>query len=414
MIGFLHLKINIIFDCRLKMELLKVAFDNFDEKGPLPNLNDSIAFNTFYKNNKFSERTIGRCAIPHIIMKLWQQNQIEFVNAKEVTKEQKAIYPIHFDGTHPVEHLEYLVFICKYCRKGFKNFTIYNETFIKNIKYILICIDTEPVSEIHILQIEKLFANIPKEKLIFVVNNKLIFKKDFTLQIGVNNELDIIRMTKNYNTRQLVPKEKKFCVLNNSLNSNYDFRQATIRYLKKKNLLDYADYTNKNYKDINYITDRVPTIFKYILNDSSIKVKEVDLLEESIENNSYFSLVLEAYYYTYIVGKLYITEKSLRPMMWKKPFILVGQTYTLKGLQNIGYKTFHPFINEEYDHEEDNEKRFAKAMIELEKLCSKSLDELKEFNNEIDDILEHNFNHIVNRVENMENYLLGLGNEHNF
>ena len=53
-------------------------------------------------------------------------------------------------------------------------------------------------------------------------------------------------------------------------------------------------------------------------------------------------------------------------------------------------------------------------MIELEKLCSKSLDELKEFNNEIDDILEHNFNHIVNRVENMENYLLELGNEHNF
>ena len=72
MIGFLHLKINIIFDCILKMELLKVAFDNFDEKGPLPNLNDSIAFNTFYKNNKFSERTIGSCTIPHIIMKLWK------------------------------------------------------------------------------------------------------------------------------------------------------------------------------------------------------------------------------------------------------------------------------------------------------------------------------------------------------
>ena len=31
--------------------------------------------------------------------------------------------------------------------------------------------------------------------------------------------------------------------------------------------------------------------------------------------------------------------------------------------------------------------------------------------NKIDDILEHNSKHIINRVKNMENYLLGLANE---
>ena len=49
---------------------------------------------------------------------------------------------------------------------------------------------------------------------------------------------------------------------------------------------------------------------------------------EHIENNSYFSLVLEAYYNAAFAGRLYITEKSLRPMMWRKPFILIGTSAT--------------------------------------------------------------------------------------
>jgi hypothetical protein len=384
------------------LKKLKVAFDRFDEKGPLPNLNDSIVFDNFYKDKIFSKRTEGGCTIPYIIMRLWQQNKLEFINTKEVTKEQKAIYPIQFYCGQSIEQLDYL------STKGFKNFTIYDENFIENIKYILIGIDMEPVNEGHFSQIKSLFYHIPKEKIIFIVNNKLKFEESFNLQVGVNHELDIIRprIKKRY-----AAKEKKFCVLNNSENSNYDFRQATLKGLKKKNLLDYADYTHKTCEDINYITDNMPNIFKHILSDTSIKIKEVDKLAEHIENNSYFSLVLEAYYNAAFAGRILVTEKSLRPMMWRKPFILIGQPHTLKALQDIGYETFHPFIDESYDDETDNQKRFIMAMIELEKLCNKSLDELKEFNSRIDHILEYNYNHIDNRIENMENYLLGLTNE---
>ncbi len=385
------------------LKKLKVAFDRFDEKGPLPNLNDSIVFDNFYKDKIFSKRTEGGCTIPYIIMRLWQQNKLEFINTKEVTKEQKAIYPIQFYCGQSIEQLDYL------STKGFKNFTIYDENFIENIKYILIGIDMEPVNEGHFSQIKSLFYHIPKEKIIFIVNNKLKFEESFNLQVGINHELDIIR--RQANTKQETTKEKKFCVLNNSQNSNYDFRQATLKYLKKKNLLDYADYTNKTCENIRYITDNIPTIFNHILDDTSIKIKEVELLEEKIENNSYFSLVLEAYYNARFASRIWVTEKSLRPMRWKKPFILVGQPHTLKSLQDIGYKTFHPFINEKYDNEIDNQKRFIKAMIELEKLCNKSLDELKEFNNEIYNILEHNYNHINDRIKNMENYMLGLIHE---
>jgi len=385
------------------LKKLNLAFDTFDDKGPLPNLNDSIVFDKLYRKKPFKERAEGSCTIPHIIMRLWELNQVDFVKTKEVTKEQKAIYPIQFFCSSSIEHLEYLL---KSSRV--EKHTIYDENFIENIAYILICIDMEPINEGHISVIKKLFNHIPKEKIIFVVNNKLNFDKSFNLQVGVNHELHISRTIIK---KRCWRREKKFCVLNNSGNSNYDFRQATLKYLKKKNLLDYADYTHKTCEDINYTTDNMPDIFKYILRDTSIKIKEVGLLAEHIENNSYFSLVLEAYYKAAFAGRILVTEKSIRPMRYRKPFILIGQPYTLKALQDIGYKTFHPFIDESYDNETDNQKRFIMAMIELEKLCNKSLDELKEFNSRIDHILEYNYNHITNRIENMENYLLGLTNE---
>ena len=37
------------------LDKVKVAFDRFDEKGPLPNLNDSIVFDNFYRNTEFSQ-----------------------------------------------------------------------------------------------------------------------------------------------------------------------------------------------------------------------------------------------------------------------------------------------------------------------------------------------------------------------
>ena len=38
------------------LQKLKVAFDEFDDKGPLPNLNDSIFFNELYKRTHKSSR----------------------------------------------------------------------------------------------------------------------------------------------------------------------------------------------------------------------------------------------------------------------------------------------------------------------------------------------------------------------
>ena len=390
------------------MKILNVAFDEFDDKGPLPNLNDSIYFNNWYKISNFNAREHGFFTIPSTLMKMWEENRIEFVKKESLTLNDRAIYPIQFYSSKAADYFCYLAGM------GFgpKNpFFLYEDS--EKISHVLVCLGWEPIVEGSFSNIKNMLISngVPKEKLIFLVNNPFWEDEEVKIVVGTNHEISCLSILSGHKINNL-PKEKKFCILNNSANSNYDFRQATINALEKRDLLKYSDYSHYPAEKINYVTDKpIPSVFRKLLDNSGIRVKETKLFSESIENNSYFSLVLEAYYKSFFAGKLYITEKSLRPMWWKKPFIVVGQLNTLKALQKIGYKTFHPFIDESYDAEEDLDKRFIKIMIEVEKLCNKSLDELQEFNNKIKHILEYNHNHVDTRIKNVENYLLGLTNE---
>ena len=45
----------------------------------------------------------------------------------------------------------------------------------------------------------------------------------------------------------------------------------------------------------------------------------------------------------------FITEKTYRNIKYKKPFIIMGQHISLASLHKLGYKTFHPLIDESYD-----------------------------------------------------------------
>ena len=64
--------------------------------------------------------------------------------------------------------------------------------------------------------------------------------------------------------------------------------------------------------------------------------------------------------------------------------------HSLKKLKEFGYKTFHPFIDESYDNEEDDLKRMQMIFDELDKFRARPIQELKDWWKEILPILEHN------------------------
>jgi len=102
---------------------------------------------------------------------------------------------------------------------------------------------------------------------------------------------------------------------------------------------------------------------------------------------TFLSVVSETLYDN---DKLYFTEKICKPIMCLHPFILVTSPHSLKKLQEFGFKTFHPFIDESYDNEEDGMKRMQMIFDELDKFRARPIQELKDWWKEILPILEHN------------------------
>lgn len=111
--------------------------------------------------------------------------------------------------------------------------------------------------------------------------------------------------------------------------------------------------------------------------------------------DSYFSIVSETWFFE-DVGRAF-TEKTFKPMLHKHPFILLSSPNSLPLLRELGYKTFHPFINESYDSETDNTKRLKMILHEVKRLSSLSESELVEFIDNVKDITIHNHKHLVNK-----------------
>lgn len=82
---------------------------------------------------------------------------------------------------------------------------------------------------------------------------------------------------------------------------------------------------------------------------------------------------------------IHMTEKTIKPILFKQPFIVVGPAHTLKYLRNMGFKTFSDFWDESYDEILDPVERMRKLTdliygisqwptLELEKLYFKAID----------------------------------------
>ena len=88
-----------------------------------------------------------------------------------------------------------------------------------------------------------------------------------------------------------------------------------------------------------------------------------------------------------------ITEKTIRPIVHKRMFIIVGSPGSLNQIQKKGFQTFSPFINEEYDSIKDPHKRMEAIVDELTRISKFSIDDIRKTMLQYKDTLEHNYDH---------------------
>lgn len=131
----------------------------------------------------------------------------------------------------------------------------------------------------------------------------------------------------------------------------------------------------------------------------------VERILDDLYKNSWVSLVTESSY-AQEEQAVFLSEKTFKPIACMQPFIIVGTRHSLKYLRELGYKTFHPFIDESYDEEADDKLRFFKIMESLKQILS--IENKVEWLESMRDRLEHNHRMFImlNRKKSIEHLAL--------
>jgi len=108
--------------------------------------------------------------------------------------------------------------------------------------------------------------------------------------------------------------------------------------------------------------------------------------------NLYQDILIDIVAESHVAGNTFFpTEKTIRPMLLKKPFIIFGSRDYLDYLHQMGFKTFCNFWSEDYDGYEGRE-RYIRILALIDELAKKSKKDLQELYQTMQPILDHNYN----------------------
>lgn len=129
---------------------------------------------------------------------------------------------------------------------------------------------------------------------------------------------------------------------------------------------------------------------KYLPNSQTRSFNDMDQRYFNPEwyDTTYFSIVSETT--TYSKYSLHITEKTYKPMAYRHPFVIFGQTGTLAYLHKLGFETFENLFDESYDTVEDQDSRLAMIVDNVKNFKETQYDAVTLAK------LEHNYNLFYN------------------
>lgn len=329
---------------------------------------------------------------------------------EKLNKNSKGIYPVSFQEPSAINKI-YCNYFLNVCISE-----LAKEKILNHDLKLIIYLEQEPVSE---KQFFVLFDCLQKSDfnnfLIYSTflpkkyENDDILKKHvkpsyrgevewFTREDYLNLVPEIL--DKNFYTHpnnshhdKLTHKNIKSVVFNHTCN-NYDFRVATAYYLLKNNLSEVCAISyNTSYPILKNFTSKSPKIQEFIQSPDIKKSLEstYGYLSRSDLKKGDIHLALEAYFSNDLVSYPYVTEKSIRSITLKKPFLVVGQKGTLNEIRRKGYKTFHPIIDESYDLIDDNDERFFSVLQQFSNIIRLPEKEYIKFLSKLEDTVSYNY-----------------------
>lgn len=214
------------------------------------------------------------------------------------------------------------------------------------------------------------------------------------------------------NIRYLPPVKsysKLFISFNNLFNGNRNYRLVFVSKLVEKNLhnfgfisLNQTDTSQKIKQEIFSNNTPISKENKKLIYNHLYNKTEQFIIDRKISSGTLsaddnldtlrkglFHIVTETIFYE---NKLHLTEKIFKPIVARRPFILLSAPNNLQYFKQYGFKTFDRWIDESYDSEPDHNKRIDMVIAQIEKLTKLSKFELDKIVLEMQETLEYNFN----------------------
>jgi len=216
-------------------------------------------------------------------------------------------------------------------------------------------------------------------------------------------------------------------------------KYIVMHLLNKAGLLEHNYYTYGEYTDLQ--KEKTNRDSKIFFNDST----QLDTLSDALHNyevekhhieiqetpgsNRYLYLhlneKLDMYYKSCRIGvviedyfligkenkfvyhKLFniVTEKTLNFVFLKKPFVVFQCKNFLRNFRKLGFETFSPFINEDYDDIKDDIERFQAIVLEMQRIANLSEEEKKNLLINLDQRCKHNFS-LMSEMHNKNQLIL--------
>lgn len=163
------------------------------------------------------------------------------------------------------------------------------------------------------------------------------------------------------------------------------------------NLEEFYEWLNNNPLFVDVSSKDLETTLRKIDSNSSAPNEFFNNKTDNAYKNSYFNILTET---SFIESELnlefFLNERNVLPINAFQPFIVLNGNGHIKELKKLGFKTFSPYINEEYDNIKNPIKRFNMITNEISRLCNMSKQEIHDWYWSMEEIYKHNYNHLHN------------------
>ena len=195
---------------------------------------------------------------------------------------------------------------------------------------------------------------------------------------------------------------------------DFIFGMVNNSCLKDKVIMNFRSYTNPNSNSDFFLDEDGIEHLPYDENSNfkfhstrPIKIygyinTVANVLPIKIWKQTAYSVVAETAVSNYIS---LLSEKTYKPMLGRRLFIMFAGQYYLRNLRSLGFKTFGEIIDETYDTVEDPYVRWALAFNQLVWLETQPQDKIFE---QIKHITEHNFQLMLDLNWRVNESKLGL------